>query len=173
LLLSVGRPGWAEDGLDLDEDLDGVADDDAAAVHGDVGGDGEVLAVDLGRGREPGTGATEGVTGEPVDDQRQRFRDLCRMIDGISQRMLTVTLRGLERDGLVTRTVHPTVPPRVEYALTPMGHTLLATACTLVQWADDHLPEIDTARAAYDRRADLLEASLNGDPEPISPRRRQ
>ena len=80
--------------------------------------------------------------------------------------MLTVTLRGLERDGLVTRTVHPTVPPRVEYALTPMGHTLLATACTLVQWADDHLPEIDTARAAYDRRAALLDATLNGDPEP-------
>jgi DNA-binding HxlR family transcriptional regulator len=96
----------------------------------------------------------------------RRFRDLRRMIDGISQRMLTVTLRGLERDGLVTRTVHPTVPPRVEYALTPMGHTLLATACTLVQWADDHLPEIDTARAAYDRRVALLDATLNGDPQP-------
>jgi DNA-binding HxlR family transcriptional regulator len=100
----------------------------------------------------------------------RRFRDLRRMIDGISQRMLTVTLRGLERDGLVTRTVHPTVPPRVEYALTPMGHTLLATACTLVQWADDHLPEIDTARAAYDRRAALLDATLNGDPEPSQAR---
>jgi DNA-binding HxlR family transcriptional regulator len=96
----------------------------------------------------------------------RRFSDLRRMIDGISQRMLTVTLRGLERDGLVTRTVHPTVPPRVEYALTPMGRTLLDTACTLLRWANDHLPEIDAARAAYDRRAALLDASLNGDPEP-------
>jgi DNA-binding HxlR family transcriptional regulator len=96
----------------------------------------------------------------------RRFSDLRRMIDGISQRMLTVTLRGLERDGLVTRTVHPTVPPRVEYALTPMGRTLLATTCTLLHWANDHLPEIDAARAAYDRRAALLDASLNGDPEP-------
>jgi DNA-binding HxlR family transcriptional regulator len=96
----------------------------------------------------------------------RRFSDLRRMIDGISQRMLTVTLRGLERDGLVTRTVHPTVPPRVEYALTPMGRTLLDTACTLLRWANDHLPEIDAARAAYDRRAAQLDASLNGDPEP-------
>ena len=99
----------------------------------------------------------------------RRFRDLRRMIDGISQRMLTVTLRGLERDGLVTRTVHPTIPPRVEYALTPMGHTLLGTVCTLVRWAEDHLPEIDAARTAYDRRATLLDASLNRDPEPPRP----
>ncbi len=96
----------------------------------------------------------------------RRFRDLRRMIDGISQRMLTVTLRGLERDGLVTRTVYPTIPPRVEYALTPMGRTLLDTVCTLLRWADDHMPEIDAARAAYDRRAALLEASVNGDSEP-------
>jgi DNA-binding HxlR family transcriptional regulator len=95
-----------------------------------------------------------------------RFTELKRAIDGISQRMLTVTLRGLERDGLVTRTVHPTIPPRVEYALTPMGRTLLETVCTLLRWADDHLPEIDAARAAYDRRAALLDASLNGDPTP-------
>jgi DNA-binding HxlR family transcriptional regulator len=92
----------------------------------------------------------------------RRFSDLRRMIDGISQRMLTVTLRGLERDGLVVRTVHPTVPPRVEYALTPMGRTLLDTVRTLVQWADAHLADIDTARAAYDRRAAELNASLDG-----------
>jgi DNA-binding HxlR family transcriptional regulator len=91
----------------------------------------------------------------------RRFRDLRRTIDGISQRMLTVTLRGLERDGLVTRTVHPTVPPQVQYALTPMGRTLLDTVRTLVQWADDHLREIDAARAAYDRRAAVLDASLS------------
>jgi DNA-binding HxlR family transcriptional regulator len=91
----------------------------------------------------------------------RRFRDLRRMIDGISQRMLTVTLRGLERDGLVTRTVHPTVPPQVQYTLTPMGRTLLDTVRTLIQWADDHLWEIDVARAAYDRRTAVLDASLS------------
>ena len=91
----------------------------------------------------------------------RRFRDLRRMIDGISQRMLTVTLRGLERDGLVTRTVHPTVPPRVEYTLTPMGHTLLDTVCTLVQWADDHVTDIESARADYDRRYAQLSAVLS------------
>ena len=95
----------------------------------------------------------------------RRFSDLRRLVDGISQRMLTVTLRGLERDGLVTRTVHPTVPPRVEYALTPLGRTLLDTVCELIRWADRHLPEIDAAREAYDRRAAALSASLDGDPE--------
>jgi DNA-binding HxlR family transcriptional regulator len=106
---------------------------------------------------------------ETLGGETRRFRDLRRMIDGISQRMLTVTLRGLERDGLVTRTVHPTVPPQVEYALTPMGRTLLETVCTLLRWAQEHLPEIDAARAAYDRRAALLDASLNRDPEPSRP----
>jgi DNA-binding HxlR family transcriptional regulator len=96
----------------------------------------------------------------------RRFSDLRRMIDGISQRMLTVTLRGLERDGLVARTVHPTVPPRVDYALTPMGQTLLDTACTLITWADEHVSEIDAAQAAYDRRSALLSASLDGQAEP-------
>jgi len=97
----------------------------------------------------------------------RRFSDLRRMIDGISQRMLTVTLRGLERDGLVVRTVHPTVPPRVDYALTPLGRTLLDTACTLVTWADEHVAEIDAAQAAYDRRSALLSASLD-DPAPAT-----
>ncbi len=97
----------------------------------------------------------------------RRFTDLRRRIDGISQRMLTVTLRGLERDGLVTRTVHPTVPPRVDYTLTPMGRTLLDTARALVDWADEHLPAIDAARAAYDRRAALLDASLDYDAESV------
>jgi DNA-binding HxlR family transcriptional regulator len=88
-----------------------------------------------------------------LGERTRRFTELRRSIDGISQRMLTVTLRGLERDGLVTRTVHPTVPPRVDYALTPMGRTLLDTVRSLVEWADSHVPEIDAARAAYDRRA--------------------
>ena len=82
----------------------------------------------------------------------RRFTELRRAIPGISQRMLTVTLRGLERDGLVTRTVYPVVPPRVDYALTPLGQTLLGTACTLMNWAVDHGVEIDEARAAYDER---------------------
>jgi len=79
-----------------------------------------------------------------------RFTELHRAIDGITARMLTVTLRGLERDGIVTRTIHPVIPPRVEYALTPMGRTLLDTIGQLVTWTDSHLPEIQAARAAYD-----------------------
>jgi DNA-binding HxlR family transcriptional regulator len=81
-----------------------------------------------------------------------RFTELHRSIDGITARMLTVTLRGLERDGIVTRTIHPVIPPRVEYALTPMGRTLLDTIGQLVSWADGHLHEIEAARAAYDAR---------------------
>lgn len=81
-----------------------------------------------------------------------RFSDLKRSIDGISQRMLTVTLRGLERDGLVTRTVYPVVPPRVDYALTPLGQTLLGTVCALVDWSEAHRADIDAARARYDAR---------------------
>lgn len=88
----------------------------------------------------------------------RRFSDLRRSIDGISQRMLTVTLRGLERDGLVTRTVYPVVPPRVDYALTPLGETLLATICDLVRWAEAHTADVDAARARYDgREAGALE----------------
>ena len=82
----------------------------------------------------------------------KRFTALHRSIDGITARMLTVTLRGLERDGIVTRTIHPVIPPRVEYALTPMGQTLLTTIGQLVAWADGHVSEIEAARAVYDAR---------------------
>ena len=85
-----------------------------------------------------------------LGQETKRFTELHRSIDGITARMLTVTLRGLERDGIVTRTIHPVIPPRVEYALTPMGRTLLDTIGQLVAWADSHLPEIEAARAAYD-----------------------
>ena len=85
----------------------------------------------------------------------RRFTELLRSIDGISQRMLTVTLRGLERDGLVSRVVFPVVPPRVDYDLTPMGRTLLSTVQSLVDWAEHHTADIDAARVAYDRRAQL------------------
>ena len=69
--------------------------------------------------------------------------------------MLTVTLRGLERDGLVTRTVYPVVPPRVDYALTPLGETLLETICSLVAWSEAHTGDIDAARARYDARSEF------------------
>src|SRR5580693_10789050 len=84
----------------------------------------------------------------------RRFSELNRGIDGITARMLTVTLRGLERDGILTRTVHAAVPPRVDYALTPLGETLLSAIGQLVSWADTHLPEIEAAQAAYDGGAD-------------------
>ena len=80
----------------------------------------------------------------------RRFTELKRAIDGISQRMLTVTLRGLERDGLVTRTMYPEVPPRVEYALTPLGATLREIVGALIEWSGAHLAEVDAARARYD-----------------------
>lgn len=82
-----------------------------------------------------------------------RFTELKREIDGISQRMLTVTLRQLERDGLVRRTVYPVVPPRVEYDLTPLGTTLLDTIQSLVTWTERHQNEVAAARGAYDARA--------------------
>lgn len=81
-----------------------------------------------------------------------RFNELRSRVDGISQRMLTVTLRGMERDGLVTRTVYPEVPPRVEYALTKLGRTLRQLVRGLVEWSGAHLTEVDAARAAYDAR---------------------
>jgi DNA-binding HxlR family transcriptional regulator len=81
----------------------------------------------------------------------RRFTELRRNIDGISQRMLTVTLRGLERDGIITRTVHPVIPPRVDYALTPMGESLLETVAALVHWSEAHTQSIQQARARYDR----------------------
>jgi DNA-binding HxlR family transcriptional regulator len=87
----------------------------------------------------------------------RRFSELHRGIDGITGRMLTVTLRGLERDGIVTRTVHAAVPPRVDYALTPLGETLGVAIAHLVGWADGHLPEIEAAQAAYDSRSLVAE----------------
>lgn len=88
-----------------------------------------------------------------LEHRRLRFTELRREIDGVSQRMLTVTLRSLERDGLVKRTVHPVVPPRVEYELTPLGGTLHTTIRALVTWTETHQEEIAAARSAYDRRA--------------------
>ena len=86
------------------------------------------------------------------DNGTLRFNELRSQVEGISQRMLTVTLRGLERDGLVRRTVYPEVPPRVEYALTPLGATLREIVRGLVRWSGAHLREVDEAREAYDAR---------------------
>jgi DNA-binding HxlR family transcriptional regulator len=79
-----------------------------------------------------------------------RFSELRRQIDGIAPRMLTVTIRSLERDGLISRTVYPVVPPRVEYALTPLGESLLQAATTLLLWADAHQADLGAARERYD-----------------------
>ncbi|GAA2590498.1 helix-turn-helix domain-containing protein [Winogradskya consettensis] len=81
-----------------------------------------------------------------------RFTELKRAVEDISQRMLTVTLRGLERDGIVTRTVHDAMPPHVTYELTPMGVTLCEATTPLLGWTVDHLARIDEARAVYDAR---------------------
>jgi DNA-binding HxlR family transcriptional regulator len=81
----------------------------------------------------------------------KRFSEIKRMIEGISQRMLTLTLRGLERDGLVTRTVYPTIPPRVDYELTSLGKTLQEPVCALAAWANDNYPEIKKSRDTYDK----------------------
>lgn len=82
----------------------------------------------------------------------KRFTELRRSVEGISQRMLTLTLRGLERDGLVTRTVYPTIPPRVDYELTTLGRKLLQPITALARWADKHRTAIQDARARYDGR---------------------
>lgn len=86
-------------------------------------------------------------------DGERRYGELAERIDGISQKMLTQTLRGLERDGLVTRTVHASVPPRVDYALTGLGRSLLELVSGLEAWATTHLAEVQAARARYDTDA--------------------
>jgi DNA-binding HxlR family transcriptional regulator len=84
----------------------------------------------------------------------KRFNELRRSIEGISQRMLTLTLRGLERDGLVRRTITPSIPPRVDYELTKLGQTLLDPVQALARWAEKNRHEIHAARARYDERPD-------------------
>jgi DNA-binding HxlR family transcriptional regulator len=82
-----------------------------------------------------------------------RFSELKREIGGISQRMLTLTLRGLERDGLVTRTIFPTIPPRVDYELTTLGRSLLVPVSALGEWAIRNIGRIESARARFDATA--------------------
>jgi len=84
-----------------------------------------------------------------LGERPHRFGELRRAIPDISQRMLTETLRDLQRDGLVSRHVHPTVPPSVEYRLTPLGHSLMEPLSHLVDWADRHFDAIRAARETY------------------------
>lgn len=86
-----------------------------------------------------------------------RFTELKRAINGISQRMLTLTLRGLERDGFVTRTVTPTIPPRVDYELTDLGRTLTVPLTMIGEWATTNRQRVEDARAAYDAAAEAAE----------------
>lgn len=86
-----------------------------------------------------------------LGDGSLRFSELRKRIPNISQRMLTFTLKGLERDGMVTRTLTPTVPPRVDYELTKLGKSLLEPIHGLGKWAAAHADEIDAAQAVYDR----------------------
>src|SRR6266852_4512174 len=89
------------------------------------------------------------VVGELGNGPR-RFNEIRRALGSISQRMLTLTLRGLERDGLVTRTVFPTVPPRVDYELTKLGRSLLKPVSGMALWVRQHRPDIDDARRRFD-----------------------
>jgi DNA-binding HxlR family transcriptional regulator len=83
----------------------------------------------------------------------RRYTEIAQRIEGISPKMLTQTLRGLERDGLITRTVHAVVPPRVDYALTTLGHSLLDLFGALESWAEGHMQDVLDARAKYDAQA--------------------
>jgi DNA-binding HxlR family transcriptional regulator len=92
-----------------------------------------------------------------LGDGPKRFNEIKRAVGGISQRMLTLTLRGLERDGLVTRTQFPTIPPRVDYELTDLGRSLWSAVEPLGVWARGHVGHITKARAGFDEKADVQE----------------
>jgi DNA-binding HxlR family transcriptional regulator len=92
-----------------------------------------------------------------IGNRTLRFGELRRQVEGISQRMLTVTLRNLERDGLISRRVYPQIPPRVEYSLTELGQSLLASIVGLVDWSTQHTADIQTARTDFDSREPVTE----------------
>jgi DNA-binding HxlR family transcriptional regulator len=85
-----------------------------------------------------------------LEGRTLRFQELRRAVDGVSQKMLTQTLRGLERDGLVHRAIYASVPPKVEYSLTPLGATLSGVVLEIRTWAYQHMDEIEQARSAFD-----------------------
>lgn len=85
-----------------------------------------------------------------LGERPHRFNELKRVIVGVSQRMLTLTVRGLERDGFITRTVTPSIPPRVDYALTELGQSVLLPARAMGEWALENRATVDAARQAFD-----------------------
>jgi DNA-binding HxlR family transcriptional regulator len=87
-----------------------------------------------------------------LGDGPKRYSEVSHQLAGVSQKMLTQTLRSLERDGVLTRTVTPSVPVRVDYELTPLGESLAGVLGQLKMWAEQHMPEVDRARADYDAR---------------------
>jgi DNA-binding HxlR family transcriptional regulator len=87
-----------------------------------------------------------------LGDGPKRFNEIKRMVGGISQRMLTLTLRGLERDGLLTRTIFPTIPPRVDYELTKLGRSLRCAVEPLGSWAQAHVADIHKAQEKFDKK---------------------
>ncbi len=95
-----------------------------------------------------------------------RFTRLSEMVPGISYKMLTQTLRQMEREGLVARTVHPVIPPKVEYRLTSLGLSLSAAFCGVWLWAEEHLEEVETARAAFD--SERVKASSHAEMKPLT-----
>ena len=92
-------------------------------------------------------------------DGSKRFNELRREIPSVSQRMLTLTLRNLERDGLVSRTVTPSIPPRVDYALTELGHSLQKPVLALANWALENVEGIHAAQSRFDAESDKAQAA--------------
>jgi len=97
-----------------------------------------------------------------LEDGPRRFSALQHSIGGISQKMLTQTLRNLERDGLVSRTVYPEIPPRVEYTLTPLGETLCAPLAAIRSWAETYIDDVTAAQSQYDARRHQIHSSDTG-----------
>jgi DNA-binding HxlR family transcriptional regulator len=123
----------------------------ASRPHADLDPRIEALVNDLiGRVADKWTMLILEVLGEKGE---LRFTRLGEYVEGVSQKMLTQTLRQMERDGLVTRTVHPVVPPRVEYKLTRLGSSLAAAFCGVWVWAEQHLSQVEKARTAFDRKS--------------------
>jgi DNA-binding HxlR family transcriptional regulator len=94
---------------------------------------------------------------ELTEQGELRFTRLSERLPGISYKMLTQTLRSMEREGLVARTVHPVIPPRVDYKLTPLGLSLGAAFCGVWMWAEQHLTEVEEARVIFDQRAKAIQ----------------
>jgi DNA-binding HxlR family transcriptional regulator len=125
------------DGLEAGADPQKKTDDLAREIIEKIADKWTILVID-----------TLGTHGE------MRFSRLREEIGGVSQKMLTKTLRQLERDGLVTRYVHPVIPPRVDYQLTPLGRSLLEKICGIWDWVESHMVEMETARRQFDHSAE-------------------